>query len=153
MTSKSIEIETASIRQLDMLHEIEKACFKEEAFSRQQIANLLGDYNSISLVAIEGGRVVGFIIGAIYAEKKALGGHVLTIDVLPQYQRKGVGLRLMQAIERIFVEKDVKTFHLEVREDNLKALGLYEKLGYEKTGRLKNYYGRADGLCLRKSLT
>jgi ribosomal-protein-alanine N-acetyltransferase len=148
----SIEIETASIRHLDMLYEIEKACFKEEAFSRQQIANLLGDYNSISLVAIEDGRIVGFIIGAIYVERKALGGHVLTIDVLPRYQRKGVGLRLMQAIERIFVEKDVKTCHLEVREDNLKALGLYEKVGYEKTRRLKSYYGRADGLYLRKSL-
>ncbi len=148
----TIAVETASIRHLDRLCEIEKECFKEEAFSRQQIANLLGDYNSISLVAVENNRVLGFIIGALYVERNALDGHVLTIDVSPSHQRKGVGLKLLREIEEIFVERNVKTCHLEVKEDNLKALRLYEKAGYKRTGRLKNYYGKADGLYLRKSL-
>ena len=40
----------------------------------------------------------------------------------------------------------------EVREDNIKALSLYEKAGYQTIGKLKNYYGKADGLYLSKNL-
>jgi ribosomal protein S18 acetylase RimI-like enzyme len=39
-----------------------------------------------------------------------------------------------------------------VREDNIAALGLYRKLGYEKIAKLKSYYGKANGIYLRKSL-
>ena len=146
-------IETTSIHYLDQLYAIEKECFREEAFSRQQIANLLGDYNSISLAAVEDGKIVGFIIGSIYMRRNASDGHVLTIDVSPKYRRKGIGLRLLQEMERIFETKDVKTCDLEVRVDNIEALKLYEKSGYKRIGRLKNYYGKADGLYLSKSLT
>lgn len=148
----AISVETASMRHLDRLCEIEKECFREEAFSRQQIANLLAEYNSISLVAVENNRVVGFVIGALCVDRNALDGHVLTIDVSQSHQRKGVGLKLLREIEKIFINKNVKTCHLEVREDNIKALGLYEKIGYKRIGKLENYYGKADGLYLRKIL-
>jgi ribosomal-protein-alanine N-acetyltransferase len=145
-------IETALMKHLDRLREIEKECFGEEAFSRSQIASLLGDYNSLGLVAVENKKIVGFIIGVISVERKAFDGHVLTIDVLPQYQRKGIGSKLLQGVERIFMEKNVKKCHLEVREDNIGALRLYKKNGYRTIGKLKNYYGRSDGLYLCKSL-
>ena len=153
MTSRMpVTVETASMRLLDKLCEIERECFKEEAFSRRQISSLLEDYNSISLVAVENEAIVGFIIGMIYFKRNALDGHILTIDVLPQHQRKGIGLKLMQEIEKIFIEKNVKTCHLEAREDNIEALRLYEKAGYKKVEKLKNYYGKADGLYFCKAL-
>jgi ribosomal-protein-alanine acetyltransferase len=148
----TMTIETASMRHLARLHEIERECFKKEAFSRQQIANLLMDYNTISLIAVEKSNIIGFIIGTIIFERKALDGHVLTIDVTPASQRRGVGQKLLREIEKIFAEKDVKTCHLEVREDNIKALSLYKNAGYETIGKLKNYYGKADGLYLSKNL-
>jgi ribosomal-protein-alanine acetyltransferase len=148
----NVIVETASLRHLDRLYEIEKECFKEEAFGRKQIASLVTDYNSISLIAIEENDIVGFIIGAITVQRSVLDGHVLTIDVLPRYRCKGVGSRLLGEIERIFLEGGVNTCHLEVREDNANALRFYEKAGYEKIGKLKSYYGKADGLYLRKRL-
>lgn len=149
----TITIETASMRHMDRLYEIERECFKDEAFSRQQITNLLKEYNSISLVAIENDNIAGFIIAEMSARRSALDGHVLTIDVSPKYQRRGIGLKLLQEIEKIFMEKGIRTCHLEVREDNVEALRLYEKTGYERIGRLKNYYGKADGLYLGKRLS
>lgn len=140
------------MRHLDRLCEIERDCFKEEAFSRQQIANLLMDYNTISLIAIEKSNIIGFIIGTIIFERKALDGHVLTIDVTSPSQRRGVGQKLLQEIEKIFAERDIKTCHLEVKEGNIKALSLYKNAGYQTIGKLKNYYGKADGLYLRKNL-
>jgi len=145
-------IETASVRQLERLLEIEKTCFKEEAFTRRNIASLLADYNSLCLTAKEGDQIIGFIIGTTYFERNSLTGHVLTIDVVPQSRRRGVGAKLLDEMERIFKEKGVRACRLEVREDNVAALGLYRKLGYNVIARLKGYYGRADGVYLRKAL-
>jgi ribosomal-protein-alanine N-acetyltransferase len=153
MAQMTVSIETASIHHLDELYEIEKECFSKEAFTKRQIAHLLTDYNSLSLVAKENSKIVGFIIGAVHVEGSSSIAHILTIDVSPQNRRRGIGLKLLQEIERIFKEKNVETCFLEVREDNVQALSLYEGIGYNGIGRLKNYYGDTHGLQLRKDLT
>jgi ribosomal-protein-alanine acetyltransferase len=153
MPQTTLAIEDASIRHLDRLYEIEMECFEKEAFTKQQIAYLLTDYNSISLVAKVNDKIVGFIIGKINVERKSLVGHILTIDVSHRHRRKGIAQKLLQEIEKIFREKGIKVCYLEVREDNIAALSLYQKSGYRKIGRLKNYYENAHGIYLRKALT
>jgi ribosomal-protein-alanine acetyltransferase len=145
-----LTVEDASVRHLHKLHEIEKKCFGKEAFTKRQIAHLLTDYNSLSLVAIVNSEIVGFITGAICFNRRALNGHILTIDVTPTFRRRGVGQRLLQEIERIFIERGAETCHLEVREDNVAAISLYRKSGYREIGRLENYYRNADGIYLKK---
>jgi ribosomal-protein-alanine acetyltransferase len=145
-------VESASIRQLDRLYEIEIECFDKEAFTKLQIASLLKDYNSINLIAKLKNEIVGFIIGMLYFERNSLVGHILTIDVSVSYRRKSVAEKLMQEIEKIFKEKGATACRLEVREDNVAALNLYKKLGYKKIARLKNYYGNVHGIYLKKNL-
>jgi len=152
MCYMALVVEDASIQHLDELYHIETECFESEAFTKQQIAHLLTDYNSISLVAKMDSSAVGFIIGTVYMERKSSAGHILTIDVSPAYRRKGVAERLLKEIETIFRERGVKASHLEVREDNVAALKLYQKLGYVIVGRLRNYYRNAHGIYLRKVL-
>jgi ribosomal-protein-alanine acetyltransferase len=146
-------IEDASIRDLDRLYRIETECFEKEAFTKEQIAYLLTDYNSIGLVAKSNGDIIGFIIGKLYVERNSVIGHILSIDISPSYRRKGIAQKLLQEIERIFSEKNAKLCYLEVREDNIAALNLYQKAGYKKIGKLEHYYGNAHGLYLRKTLT
>jgi ribosomal-protein-alanine N-acetyltransferase len=146
-----LKIEDASIRLLDELYEIEKQCFKEEAFSKQQIGFLLEDYNGISLVARVNGEVAGFIIGRIDLIRSQPVGHIMTIDVALLYRRKGIGQRLMLETEALFRQKGAKECRLEVREGNVDALRLYQKLGYKKVAVLDHYYGEAHGLYLRKT--
>ena len=153
MCAMGLVVEDASVQDLDELYRIETDCFEREAFTKQQIAHLLTDYNSISLVARIDSNIVGFIIGMIYMERKSSAGHILTIDVSPLHRRKGVAEKLLGEIERVFTEKGVKASHLEVREDNVAALRLYQKLGYVIVGRLRNYYRNAHGIYLRKVLT
>ena len=148
----TVTVEDASVKYLDRLYEIETECFGEEAFTKKQIAQLLTDYNSISLIARENGEIVGFIVGMIYPDRKAINGHILTIDVSPSHRRKGIGQKLLQEIESIFSQKGVQACILEVREDNVAATGLYRKLGYKEVGRLENYYGNANGIYLKKIL-
>ncbi len=147
-----IKVETALPSDLDELYRIEVNCFEKEAFSKRQIAYLLKDYNSIAFTAKIQGRMVGFIIAAVYFERKAIFGHILTIDVAPQNRGKGVASVLMDAVEEIFRQRGATASHLEVREDNAAAISLYEKMGYEKIGTLRRYYGNENGLYLAKKL-
>jgi ribosomal-protein-alanine N-acetyltransferase len=146
------KIETAQVKQIGRLYEIEKESFMREAFTKQQIARLLTDYNSISLVAKEGDRIIGFIIGHVDFEANILVGHILTLDVSTASRNRGIGAQLLQEIETLFKEKGVQICKLEAREDNSTALRLYEKLGYKKIRKLEKYYGNAHGIRLKKAL-
>jgi ribosomal-protein-alanine acetyltransferase len=146
------KIEDASIRFLDKLYEIEKKCFKQEEFTKQQIAYLLTDYNAIGLAARVNGEIAGFIIARTDIERNMPAAHILTIDIEPSHRRKGIAQKLLHEIETIFKERGLRECRLEVREDNVAALNLYQKLGYEKAGKLKKYYGDAHGLYLKKTL-
>jgi ribosomal-protein-alanine acetyltransferase len=146
-----IIVEDANIRLLGELYDIEKQCFKDEAFSKQQISYLLEDYNAVSLVARVDKEIAGFIIGRVDLIRNLHVGHIMTIDVASKYRRKGVGQKLLLETEAIFKTKGAKECRLEVREDNVAALGVYVKLGYEKISLLEHYYGEAHGLYLRKA--
>jgi ribosomal-protein-alanine N-acetyltransferase len=145
-------LESASLKDLARLYEIERECFVEEAFTRKQISQFLEDYNSLSLVAREDDKLMGFIIAMISPEKKINSGHIITVDVSSSHRRRGIGKMLLEEMENVLRSKGVKASFLEVREDNVAALSLYRKLGYKSVGILENYYGKANGICLRKFL-
>ena len=147
-----ITIADLTMRLLDKLCEIENQCFKQEAFTKQQIACLITDYNTIGLTAVINGEIAGFVIARVNIIRNVTFGHILTIDVAPAYRRKGVAQKLLQEIEITLRGRDIQECRLEVRENNAAALNLYQKLGYTKLGKLEKYYGDAHGLYLKKSL-
>lgn len=149
---EEIIIDCASIRLLDELYSIEKKCFDEEAFSKEQISYLLRDYNSLSYIAYINDKIAGFIIGLIEIERNQFFGHIITIEVMTQYRRKGVAQRLLREIETGIKNQGINECRLEVREDNIAAIKLYEKIGYKKIAKLENYYQTAHGIYLRKRL-
>lgn len=146
------KVKDATIKSIDKFYEIEKQCFEREAFSKKQIAYLLTDYSAIGLAAQINGEIAGFIIGRIDIARNTPFGHILTVDVAAPYRRKGIAQKLIQGIEIAFKERSIKECRLEVREENLTALNLYEKLGYKKVGKLEKYYGDTHGLYLKKTL-
>jgi ribosomal-protein-alanine acetyltransferase len=147
-----VTIETATIKLLDRLYEIEKKSFQQEAFTKKQIAYLLTDYNAISLVARVNGEIVGFAIGKMDVARGKLYGHILTVETLPSHRRMGIAEKLLENLETLFRQKGAAESRLEVREDNAAAISLYQKLGYRPVGKLKKYYGDTHGLYLKKVL-
>jgi ribosomal-protein-alanine acetyltransferase len=147
-----LKIETANIKHLDELYQIEEACFDQEAFTKRQIAYLLTDYNTIALIAKANNDIAGFIIAQVDINGITQFGHIITINVPPKCRRKHVATTLIREIENILKEKGIKECRLEVREDNHPAQKLYQTLGYQITGKLYNYYGEKHGLYLKKSL-
>ncbi|NIR87283.1 ribosomal protein S18-alanine N-acetyltransferase [Candidatus Bathyarchaeota archaeon] len=101
------------------------------------------------LVAEEKREVVGYVMCRI--ETGLLGfriggkkkGHVISIAVLPEYQRRGVAYALMQETMRSMLLYNAKECFLEVRASNTPAVNLYKKMGFEITRTLRRYY--SDG--------
>jgi len=70
-------------------------------------------------------------------------GHIISIAVLPEHQRRGIGTALAkEAMTGMRVHK-AKECYLEVRVSNTPAVNLYKKLGFEVSRVVHNYY--ADG--------
>ena len=148
----SITIQQATINSLETLYQIERECFTAEAFSKEHIAYLLENSNAVSLVAKINNAIAGFVIGLIHRHDEKITGRVYTLDVAVKYRRKGVGLKLLDEIERIFVERGAKICRLEARRDNVAAIELYRKHGYVEVEELKDYYEGAHGVRLEKKL-
>jgi ribosomal-protein-alanine acetyltransferase len=147
-----ILVDDASLNDLGEMFEIEKECFTVEAFSRQQISYLLKDFNSISLVAKIDGKIAGFVILQLDSVGSVVFGHIITLNVAVKFRRMGVAQRLLLECEDVLRSRGVVECHLEVRQDNAAAIGLYKRLGYEEIGLLEGYYGKKHGLYLKKNL-
>jgi ribosomal protein S18 acetylase RimI-like enzyme len=106
----------------------------------------------MSLIARVNSEIVGFIIGRIEITRGTLYGHIITLETLPSYRRRGVAEKLLRALEALFSRKGATESRLEVREDNIVAINLYQKLGYKSVAKLEGYYGTAHGLYLQKNL-
>jgi len=148
-----LKIEQAKLNDLDVLYRIERECFTSEAFTKEHIAYLVKSPNAVSLVAKANHEILGFIVGMIENYGRVKVGHVYTIDVVPKHRRVGVGLRLLDELEHVFLERGVKTSYLEVRIDNKAARELYRKKGYIELEPLENFYAKGrHGLRMKKEL-
>ncbi|MBS1253048.1 MAG: Ribosomal-protein-alanine acetyltransferase [Anaerolineales bacterium] len=66
--------------------------------------------------------------------------HISTIAVAPHARRQGLGELLLVHIIQHALADDAELITLEVRVTNHAAQRLYEKYGFERTGRNKAYY-------------
>lgn len=55
----------------------------------------------------------------------------LHINILPEYQRQGIGHRLMGTLEQHLIKNDIPGFHLEVGVKNDIGISFYKKFGLE----------------------
>ena len=86
-------------------------------------------------IALKDGQVAGFLL-LIFTG--VLRGYIRTICLAPPYRGQGLGTKLMAfAEERIF--KDHPNVFLCVSSFNPDARRLYERLGYEYIGELKDF--------------
>jgi ribosomal protein S18 acetylase RimI-like enzyme len=80
--------------------------------------------------------LIGLIDGKVAAT--AMGGYeghrgwVNYLGVDPVLQKKGLGRQIMQALEKILLERGCAKLNLQVRTGNTEAMRFYERLGYKR---------------------
>lgn len=107
----------------------------------------------VALVAAEE-RAEDGIAGFVIARCDLDNWEIENVVVAEGKRRRGVGGELIRELLLLARERGATSVLLEVRESNLAARILYEKLGFSEIGRRSNYYREPaeDGLLLRSSL-
>lgn len=114
---------------------IEKESFSVP-WSENSFSESLEQKNSIFLVAIEDDEIIGYL-GCYKIFNEA---DITNIAVSKPHKKKGVATKLLEDLITKLKEKDVNSIFLEVRESNVAATNLYEKLGFIKSGTRRNFY-------------
>ncbi|WP_298137621.1 GNAT family N-acetyltransferase [Acidiferrobacter sp.] len=113
----------------------------------QRLAALITEDNALLLVALHDQVVVGYVHGEIVTHLLFAGRelYVTELFVIAEARERGVGKRLMAAIESEAVAR--KCFRISVlnsRERDSYRRGFYPSLGYEERPSVANFTKRLD---------
>ncbi len=149
------------------LYRIDHDCFEPGiAYSRGELQSYVQRKQSFCIIAepepqaavdpnrmnqgAGGPRIAGFVV--VELQRLAI-GHVITLDVRPDFRRHQLGSLLMQAAEERVRKLGGFMMELETAVNNAVALAFYERHRYRILKRLPRYYSRnLDALLLTKRL-
>jgi ribosomal protein S18 acetylase RimI-like enzyme len=163
-TSSPISLRDYQSEDFRRLWEIDQQCFTGGiAYSQRELAYYLAMPGAFAIVAesvdvetkeqkSRAGkrRIVGFLVG----QKLPRGlGHIVTIDVVSEARRAGVGSLLMDECERRLRDAGCPAIYLETAVDNDTALRFYKGRGYSVLRTIPRYYlDKLDALLMGKKL-
>jgi ribosomal-protein-alanine N-acetyltransferase len=87
-------------------------------------------------VVEDDGAIRGFLVARFTAAECELENLAVAVG----HRRGGFGLQLVQALIAAARQRNIERILLEARESNVAARALYEKVGFQLTGRRKAYY-------------
>jgi len=136
---------------LDKVVHINQVCLPEN-YSSYFFMDLYERFPETFIVAEVYGELVGYVMCRIETGLPDFGllgitrrGHVISVAVLPEHQRKGIGQALMQEAMLGMRMHKAKECFLEVRVSNTPAVNLYKKLGFETSRIVRGYYADGEG--------
>ena len=152
-----IMLRTFAPADFETLWEIDQACYEPEvAYSRRELKNYMS-FSGADCVVAEAhqpnatarSKVVGFCITA----RRGEWGYIITMDVLADWRRHGVGTLLLEEAEQRMASRGVREVSLETATDNQAAIAFWKRHGYRNRGVRKGYYpGGRDAFGMVKPL-
>lgn len=87
-----------------------------------------------SIVAEDGGRIVGFVLGRVVHSPIELGdvAWIELIGISPGYQRRGIGRRMVEAWKDRCSQKGIKKVHIMINWRDWWMLSFFESLGFSR---------------------
>ena len=133
----------------DPICAIDRACYSPEiAYSRREMRGYLNAPGAECIVAESESGMAGFCITACRRV-----GYIVTIDVLEEFRRQGLGTALLFEAENRLAGKGVRVVTLDTATDNASAIAFWQKHGYRTIGRRKGYYPNGiDAFAMTKAL-
>lgn len=148
--SKTV-IRPARLDDLDVIEALENRVFSGDRLSRRSLRRYIGAPSALMLAAFSDAVFAGYAL--IGLRKGATVASLYSIAVDPDMGGRGLGRALMIAAEQGAAARGRTALTLEVRADNDGAVGLYERLGYERFDAIEDYYEDGEtALRMRKGL-
>jgi len=147
------EIREFAASDLEAAYQLDQSCFEPGiSFTRGQIRDFVRRSGAISLVIDRPDNpdeLVALAIGQVSGSR----AHVITIDIAASARRGGLGKRLFEELLARFAAAGARTVRLEVDVRNAPARRFYERMGFEETRKLPDYYGDGiDGIRMVREL-
>ena len=96
------------------------------------IVRYIRDPDTEVVIARHEGQLAGFVVSEFHAEHV----HLVLLAVGPDYQRSGMGRKLIAWIEQMARDAGIFRMVLEVRAGRPDAKAFYEAIGYRRVRRL-----------------
>ncbi|WP_416334881.1 ribosomal protein S18-alanine N-acetyltransferase [Anaerococcus sp. DFU013_CI05] len=143
-------IRKMEISDADEVYNIENQAFFEPWSKKNLIKDLKSNSFLNHYVAEVDGKVVGFYISSHVMDE----AEIFTIAVNKKYKKMGIATALLNHLVETSLSKNIKEVWLEVSTNNIPAINLYKKFGFEIMGIRKNYYQKLgeDAYNMKKEL-
>jgi [ribosomal protein S18]-alanine N-acetyltransferase len=163
-----VQVDLRDFRRDDFeaLWTIDQQCFPPGiSYSRLELAAYITRRGSLTLIAeglqveltgrpCNGAKSPSTTLGFVVAELRRNVGHIITIDVLPQWRRQGIGSTLLDACEARLEAQHCRSVVLETAVDNTAALSFYKRHQYHVVKTIPHYYRMGvDAFVLSKPLS
>jgi ribosomal-protein-alanine N-acetyltransferase len=132
LATQELKIREVRTDDVTAISEIEQISF-EDPFPTYFLSQLADANPHTFLVAVVRDKIVGYAVIDKWPEQE----HLVSIAVIPESRRKGVGQALL---DHLIEKMQTGRLRLEVRRSNKTALELYRKNGFIQIGVAHNYY-------------
>ena len=138
----------ATMRDVYAIRRLEQVVFPLDAYSYLSLTTLLMMPGGSNFRVVDGrGSLVGFVAGSPNWGTRI--DWIVTLGVLPDHRRHGLGRRLLAVCEEHLTQP---TIRLTVRVSNQAALRLYETASYHRLYVEPHYYSDGeDGVVMEKN--
>jgi ribosomal-protein-alanine N-acetyltransferase len=128
---------------LEVMYALDVVCFEPPfRFSKLAMRRFAEARGSIAVLAEAPEELAGFCIVQVEGGKSGRQGYVVTLDVAPEWRRRGLAGRLMADAEAKAAQAGTTRMALHVFAGNVGAVRFYEGIGYARTGIEQGFYGR-----------
>ncbi|MGB3209368.1 MAG: N-acetyltransferase [Desulforhopalus sp.] len=145
-------IEPATLADVDELMAIEQNLFNTDRCSRRSFKYLIQRTTVIVVRSDETGTIAGYAI--LLGRKNSRKMRIYSLGVTASFRNKGIGLKLVAALEKAAKKADCTMLTLEVSDSNKTAIDLYNKCGFKQHGfRFAYYEDGGHAILMKKNLT
>lgn len=133
---------------------IDQTCFSADiAYDALELAYYMEREQSHTLVAEVGPQIAGFLLVDIETIRNGRVATLITLDVVENARRQGVGSALFARSERLLLESGVPRYRLQVDTTNRSAIEFYRRAGFNQQRTLEAYYPNgADAYLMEKAV-
>lgn len=133
-----LQFRESHIDDLEVLVEIENACFQTDKLSRRRFRHWINAENGLLHVATEDDVIVGY--GLVLLVKGTRLARLYSLATQPALRGKGIAKKLLAHLENCAADAGKLYMRLEVAINNNQAIALYESSGYRSFAEYTDYY-------------
>ena len=131
-------IRPVRMEDLDALHALENASFDTDKLTRRRLRHWIQASNREFMVAEDEHKLLGY--GLVLFHGATHLARLYSIAIAAEARGRGIGRALLGALETASANRDRFFMRLEVAQDNVAAIKMYESAGYVAFGTIEDYY-------------